>query len=164
MYLISDIREIELKELLKAFISLIVYNLLWSASPVFITVIMFYFYTKVQGNELTPSIAFTSIAVFNELRFVLTNFPEVFMLGYQAIISIRRIETFLDSEEIEVQSAEINALKVGFKNASVTWNKFEDNGEFIMEDLNIEFPIGKLSIICKFNILLFIIIEFIKIR
>src|SRR5579871_2497210 len=116
------------------------------STPILITIVMFYVFTKVQGNELTSSIAFTSITIFDELQFVLTNFPELFMQGYQAIISIRRIETFLNSGEIENQSAETNVLKIGFKNATVTWNKYEkdnelNSNEFVMKDLNIEFPI-----------------------
>jgi hypothetical protein len=141
---------------------LTLYNLIWMATPVLVTIVMFYVFTKVQGNELTASIAFTSITIFNELRYVLANLPDVFMQGYQAIVSIRRIETFLNSGEIESQFVETNTSKVGFKNASVIWNKYkEDNeissDEFVMKDLNIEFPIGKLSIVCKY--LLFIIIK-----
>ncbi|RIA81176.1 P-loop containing nucleoside triphosphate hydrolase protein [Glomus cerebriforme] len=150
---ILDVRENELKEIFKAFIYVTWYNLIWLATPVLVTIVMFYVFTKVQGNELTPSIAFTSITILNELRMVLTNLPEVFMQAYQASISIRRIETFLDSGEIEIESAKTDTSKIGFKNASVTWNKYEEvdelgSSEFIMKDLNIEFPIGKLSIIC----------------
>ncbi|CAG8441509.1 9619_t:CDS:10 [Funneliformis caledonium] len=145
-------REIELQELRKTFLSLISYNLIWLASPVIVTIIMFFVFTKVQGNELTASIAFTSITIFNELRFVLTNFPDVFMQGYQALISIRRIENFLNSKEIQSNKSNMNndSLKIGFKNASVTWNEYNNEigcNEFIMKDLNIEFPVGKLSVI-----------------
>ncbi|CAG8606010.1 17882_t:CDS:10 [Rhizophagus irregularis] len=150
---ILDVRESELKELFKAFLCLSMYNLIWMATPVLVTIVMFYVYTKVQGNELTASIAFTSITIFNELRYVLANLPDVFMQGYQAIVSIRRIETFLNSGEIESQFVKTNTLKIGFGNASVAWNKYgEDDelssNEFVMKDLNIEFPIGKLSIVC----------------
>ncbi|CAI2178694.1 732_t:CDS:10 [Funneliformis geosporum] len=150
---ILDAREIELQELRKTFLSLISYNLIWLASPVFVTIIMFFVFTKIQGNELTASIAFTSITIFNELRFVLTNFPEVFMQGYQAIISIKRIENFLNSKEIQSNESNMNNYSlttIGFKNASVTWNEYNNelsSNEFIMKDLNIEFPVGKLSVI-----------------
>ncbi|GBB99870.1 hypothetical protein RclHR1_03660017 [Rhizophagus clarus] len=148
---ILDVRRSELKELFKAFLCLSMYNLIWMSTPVLVTIIMFYFFTKVQGNELTASIAFTSITIFNELRYVLANLPDVFMQAYQAIISIRRIETFLNSGEIGSQSVKTDTSKIGFKNASVTWDKYDDDemnsNEFVMKDLNIEFPIGKLSII-----------------
>lgn len=159
--LISDVRESELKELFKAYFCLSMYNLIWMATPVLVTIVMFYVYTKVQGNELTASIAFTSITIFNELRYVLANLPDVFMQGYQAIVSIRRIETFLNSGEIESQSVNTNTLKIGFGNASVVWNKYgEDDeissNEFVIKNLNIEFPIGKLSIVCKYLLLIII--------
>jgi hypothetical protein len=40
-------------------------------------------YTLVAGKTLTPSIAFTSIAVFDELRFALANLPETFIQALQ---------------------------------------------------------------------------------
>ena len=39
--------------------------------------------------------------------------------------------------------------KIAFENATISWNKKIDENEFIMEDLNIEFPVGELSIICE---------------
>lgn len=43
-------------------------------------------YTLVAGKSLTPSIAFTSIAVFDELRFALANLPETFIQALQGEI------------------------------------------------------------------------------
>lgn len=40
-------------------------------------------YTLVAGKTLTPSVAFTSIAVFDELRFALANLPETFLQALQ---------------------------------------------------------------------------------
>ncbi|RIA94610.1 hypothetical protein C1645_817774 [Glomus cerebriforme] len=64
----------------------------------------------------------------------------------QAIVSFYRIEKFLISDEnknITFKSDD----KIGFENATITWNKPEENIEesFIMKDLNIEFPIEILS-------------------
>ena len=40
-------------------------------------------YTLVAGKSLSPSIAFTSIAVFDELRFALGALPETFIQALQ---------------------------------------------------------------------------------
>jgi hypothetical protein len=126
---------------------------------VLVTIASFYIFTKVQGNELTASIAFTSLSIFYELRFALNILPEVFMDGSQAYVSLKRIENFLNEDEItdsELENGD-NTLgqenKIGFENATVTWNRLgneTDEPEFRMKNLNIDFPIGKLSLICKF--------------
>lgn len=136
------------------------FDLVWIVSPVLVTIVSFYIFTKVQGNELTASIAFTSLSVFYELRFALNILPEIFMDGSQAYISLKRIEKFLNEDEITDSELENGdnvgqENKIGFENATVTWNKLGDETineepEFRMRNLTLDFPIGELSIICKF--------------
>ncbi|GES92340.1 multidrug resistance-associated ABC transporter [Rhizophagus clarus] len=149
---IMNARNIELKFLKKSFILMSIFNLLWIASPILITTVSFLTYTKIQGNELTASIAFTSVTIFNEIRFLLNDLAELFILALQAIVSLLRIEKFLNSDEYENGKNIIfkNDDKIGFENATITWSKSEEIIEdiFIMKDLNIEFPIEQLSIIC----------------
>ncbi|CAG8845518.1 20543_t:CDS:2, partial [Racocetra persica] len=82
---ILESRKIELKQLRNNFIYLSIFDLLWSASPILVTILSFFFYTKIQGNELTAAVAFTSIVVFNELRFALNVLPEVFTEALQTL-------------------------------------------------------------------------------
>ncbi|CAI2162126.1 5755_t:CDS:10 [Funneliformis geosporum] len=125
------------------------------ASPILVTIFSFFIFTKIQGNELTVSIAFTSITIFHELEFAFNALPECIMDGVQAFVSLDRIEEFLGEEEIslplDVEHDEINS-KIAFENVTVTWNKnFEDKideNEFMIKNLNVEFPIGEFSIIC----------------
>ncbi|CAG8509389.1 30259_t:CDS:2, partial [Racocetra persica] len=147
---VLESRKIELKELRNNFIYLSIFNLLWTASPILVTILSFFFFTKIQGNELTAAIAFTSIAIFNELRFALNNLPETFMDGLQVLISIRRIEKFLNEDEINIPPENDYPFmkSITFEKATISWNKIKENsGEFIMQDLNLEFPVGELSII-----------------
>lgn len=48
----------------------------WDATPYLVSIITFGIYI-LAGNTLTTSIAFTSISLFNILRFPLTVFPDV---------------------------------------------------------------------------------------
>lgn len=57
-----------------------------SRTPLLVTVVSFYSFTKLQGQELTASIAFTAITVFNELRSALNSLPETFVDILQALI------------------------------------------------------------------------------
>lgn len=72
----------------------------------------------------------------------------------QAFVSLGRIEEFLDEEEInlslDVDYNDYINSKIAFEDATITWNKKIDENEFIMKDLNIEFPVGELSIICEY--------------
>ncbi|CAG8714664.1 19313_t:CDS:2, partial [Dentiscutata erythropus] len=147
---VLEIRQIELKQLRNNFIYLSIIDLLWMASPILVTILSFFFFTKIQGNELTAAIAFTSIAVFNELRFALNNLPEAFMDALQALVSMRRIENFLNEDEIDTPPENNPFLEsISFEKATISWNKIKENSnEFIMQDLDLEFPVGELSIIC----------------
>jgi ABC-type multidrug transport system fused ATPase/permease subunit len=84
--------------------------------------------------------------------------PEVFIEWLQALISLRRIQTYLDEEEIDSpaeQDIQTENIKIGFYDATVGWAKqnFSDteaeqtNSGFILKDLNIEFPNHELSLI-----------------
>ncbi|CAG8498013.1 5031_t:CDS:10 [Dentiscutata erythropus] len=144
-------RKVELKQLRNNFIYLSIFDILWTASPILVTILSFFFFTKVQGNELTAAIAFTSIAIFNELRFALNILPEVFMEGLQALISVHRIEKFLDEDETDISSENDYPFmtSISFEKATISWNKIkEDSDEFTMHDLDLKFPVGELSIIC----------------
>ncbi|KAF0561148.1 P-loop containing nucleoside triphosphate hydrolase protein [Gigaspora margarita] len=148
---VLEVRKIELKQLRNHFIYLSIIDLLWMASPILVTILSFFFFTKVQGNELTAAIAFTSLAVFNELRFALNTLPEAFMDALQALVSMRRIENFLDEDEIDIPPENNYQFmkSISFEKATVSWNKIKENSnEFIMQNLDLEFPVGELNIIC----------------
>ncbi|KAF0540786.1 P-loop containing nucleoside triphosphate hydrolase protein [Gigaspora margarita] len=148
---ILEARKIELKQLRNNFIYLSMFDLIWMATPILVTILSFFFFTKIQNNELTAAIAFTSIVIFNELRFALNALPETFMDGLQALVSIHRIEKFLDEDEIYVLSENNDSFTtlISFEKATISWNIIKkNNDEFIMKDLDLEFPVGELSIIC----------------
>lgn len=56
------------------------------SSPVLVTIVALFSFAKLEGKDLTPPIAFTSIAIFYELRFALNILPESFMELLQALI------------------------------------------------------------------------------
>ena len=67
-------------------------NALWACTPVVVTLVAFVHYVWWRQLPLTPSIAFTAIAVFGELRFALMALPETFVSVIQGFVSLRRIE------------------------------------------------------------------------
>lgn len=51
---------------------------MWNTTPYLVSTCTFFVFALL-GNELTTSIAFTSISLFNILRFPLTVFPDVYL-------------------------------------------------------------------------------------
>jgi ABC-type multidrug transport system fused ATPase/permease subunit len=119
---------------------------------------------------LTPSIAFTALAVFNELKYALSILPETFVEGLQALVSLRRIEAYLSTPEVDSKVDEIltslPAAKIAadidgsiaLRNATVTWPTSghsktpsgyttPGSSRFILHDISLDFPIDGLSLI-----------------
>ncbi|CAG8562619.1 uncharacterized protein OCT59_007764 [Rhizophagus irregularis] len=164
---IIDARENELKEIKSRLIQWIYIANIWSCLPLVIMFAVFMTYTKLLGNELSATIAFTALTLFNMLRHALDEGPSTIISIIQAQISIVRIEKFLKEPEITRQDSRpssSNDPEIGFRNASFQWpngasstDDLNNNiditiknplNKFTLFDLNITFPVGKLSIIC----------------
>ncbi|KDQ21679.1 hypothetical protein BOTBODRAFT_26106 [Botryobasidium botryosum FD-172 SS1] len=138
------------------------FNAIWNASPVLVTLVSFFHFAVIRGEDLTPSIAFTSLAVFNELKFALNALPETFINMLQSLVSVRRIEKYLYSAEISpnLPTDGPGEMRVVLSSATVTWPQDRiassiassaastPKHKFVLVDLNLEFPIGELSLIC----------------
>ncbi|KAL8292365.1 hypothetical protein RQP46_001831 [Phenoliferia psychrophenolica] len=60
-----------------------------------ITLVSFYCFTELAGRELTIPVAFTALALFQQVRQALTNVPQGIYGLLQARVSIERINAFL---------------------------------------------------------------------
>lgn len=176
----------ELKHLRHNFLLEVSFNAIWSASPILCVLgeslislslriyadatisVSFYVYTKVMGQELTPSTAFASLAVWNELRFALNCVPDTLVQAIQCIVSLRRIEAYLNSDEVSdeednrmgVPPPSEDGEEVAFKNATVTWPSTKDvkivyevgaatpKNAFELQDIDVKFPTHKMSLVC----------------
>ncbi|KAI9251679.1 P-loop containing nucleoside triphosphate hydrolase protein [Helicostylum pulchrum] len=122
----------------------------WFFIPILIMVTVFYVYT--ENNTLTASIAFTALALFNTFRGALDEFPLLMSMLLQANVSVKRIEKFLDEDEVKlpVQSTSSTETSLGFiDNASFSWDSHADGyNKPSVKNLNLNFPMGKLSIVC----------------
>ncbi|KAG1471789.1 hypothetical protein G6F56_001926 [Rhizopus delemar] len=119
----------------------------WFMIPVVIMVTVFYVYT--ETSVLTASIAFTALALFNTFRGALDEFPMMISMTLQGNVSIKRIERFLDEDEVDqVNETNANGTMIGFAdNATFSWDNNPDTKPSI-KNLNLSFPIGKLSVVC----------------
>lgn len=125
-----------------------------------VTLVSFWHYAVIRGQPLTPSVAFTSIIVFNELKFALSALPETFISMLQSLVSMRRIEKYLSTNDVvPVPPLGQQSHKIAFQSCTVSWPQDRAGSrpssaastprvKFALYDLNLEFPSGELSLIC----------------
>lgn len=133
------------------------FNLKYGSTPILVTTVAFWSFTKLEGKELTAPIAFTSITIFNDLRFSLTVIPETVTRLFETFISLNRIDKFLTEDEIATKHPASSDVIIGFQDATIVWpGKTGNDSEvpgyeqdvFMLKDLDVIFPNNKLSLIC----------------
>ena len=120
----------------------------WIASPILLSATSLAVYALLN-KTLTPSIAFTAIGVFANLEVTLSVIPELTTDLIDAYISIERIERYLNSPEIAVNTND--ASNISFENASLAWpsdeKKEAGNERYVLRNLDISFPENELSVV-----------------
>ena len=116
----------ELKHLLRVGLLITSNRVLWYSTPIIVSVLTFLTFTKIAGNELTASIAFTSLALFNMLRMPLQLFPNTIVQLLDTWVSYTRIRSFLSEPELEDRSVN-SSIHVGFSNASFSWDHHQES-------------------------------------
>lgn len=151
---VLDARDVELKAIrARLFMFMHMLNA-WFMIPILIMVTVFYVYTRTY--ELTASTAFTALALFNTFRAALDEFPMLISQILQANVSAKRIDNFLDEDEVDIHATDAEAaadgVQIGFVgNATFSWDKPEPHSAYdkaSIKDLNLSFPRNKLSIVC----------------
>ncbi|KAF0506686.1 P-loop containing nucleoside triphosphate hydrolase protein [Gigaspora margarita] len=163
---IMSARDNEIKEIKRRLMQWVYMICLWTSLPLIIMVAVFITYTKLFGNELTAAVAFTALALFNNLRHALDEMPSMLVYIIQAQVSNSRIEKFLKDPEIDRKCSiqNFNDPYIGFKSATFQWPDGEDSidnssvsvdltmqtplNKFTLKNLNVSFPVNELSIIC----------------
>lgn len=125
--------------------------IIWEIVPALVAVIAFMTYTKLMGKALSPALGFTSITLFNLLRFPLAVFPEMINSLVKTRISMLRIKSYLETADVEglpkidakekpsvvknplqggshiQESLEIGSLRLN--NVSIAWRKVKKNDD-----------------------------------
>lgn len=144
---ILAMRERELKTLWRLFVADTGLFGCWVVSPILLAATSLAVYALVNGR-LLPSVAFVSIGIFKALEVTLVVLPEIITMGVDTLVSVRRIDTYLNGPEMEKILTE--GTEVGFEDASISWPVDDDVPEeerFILRNLNFTFPPGELSVI-----------------
>ena len=85
---VNEIRDVELKTLRSAAYLKAAQTFSWGSTPLLVSIATFTTFS-LTGNELTAQVAFTSLSLFNVLRFPLNILPDVINDIVEAGVSLR---------------------------------------------------------------------------
>ncbi|KAI0806225.1 multidrug resistance-associated ABC transporter [Irpex lacteus] len=159
---VHKIRDRELKYQKLNYTIETLWNAIWNGSPILVTLVAFWHFSIIRGQTLTPSIAFTSISIFEELKFALNALPETLINMLQGLVSMRRIEKYLHGVEVAtVPPVDGQDHPIRLQSATITWPQDRARGasaapsaaptprqKFVLVDLTLDFPLGELSLVC----------------
>ncbi|KAL8848658.1 MAG: hypothetical protein Q9221_006332 [Calogaya cf. arnoldii] len=140
-------RDQELQTQLYSFVLRTALVAIWALGPVVISAVALTVYTLIYG-QLSPSVAFTSIALLSQTEGSLGIIPALVLNMLEAAVSGSRICHYLNSAKIETYLEHDES--VSLNDASVSWPTARpptDSHGFSLRGINVKFPHGKLSII-----------------
>lgn len=141
---ILDLRKKELSAIRMASLVGLWNNVLWLGGPIVISMAAFFTYT-LMGYELTASIAFPALSLFNLLRFPVMMFPTQLMNIVNGKVALDRIQNFMEMDEMR-QPAEkpSDSPSICIKNGSFAWGMGQ---ETLLKGINFTVPKGQLVIV-----------------
>jgi len=156
---VNDKRKVELANLRRRYYWWAAAATVWSGAPVLITFLSFLCYTVIEKKDLIPSVAFTSLSLFQILRIPLDQLADMVAHVQESKVSVDRIEEYLSEPEtdkykqLKEEQTDANGERlIGFDNATFTWGSANATGEvaedsFRMLDLNLRFKPSRLNVI-----------------
>ncbi|XP_070185918.1 multidrug resistance-associated protein 1-like isoform X2 [Littorina saxatilis] len=139
------IRNKELEVLKKAAYLNACSSFTWTCAPFMVSLITFAVYTlSDDANVLDAEKAFVSLSLFNIMRFPLSMLPNVITNIVQASVSLKRLQKFLDNDELDDDAVEHNTSTkpaVKIENCTFTWDREAPN---TISNINLEIQEGSL--------------------
>ena len=144
---INDSRGKEIKSIKE---NALLQALLWityTGAPLVVTIATFIVYIfSDPNNVLTAEKVFGTVAVFNVVRIPMNQFPRFLMEAVKLLVSLRRIDSFLNCEDLSPQDNPTTDCadkhSIEFTNASYSWIKSPASPT--LDTLNIEVKKGEL--------------------
>ncbi|XP_041803743.1 canalicular multispecific organic anion transporter 1 isoform X2 [Chelmon rostratus] len=142
---VDDIRNEELKVMKKFAYLTSVSTFIFSCAPALVSLVTFAVFVGVSSdNVLTAEKAFTSISLFNILRFPLAMLPMLIAAIVQTTVSRKRLEKFLGGEDLESDTVRHDptfSSAVSIRNSSFSW---EREAEPLLKNVSLDIKPGQL--------------------
>jgi ABC-type multidrug transport system fused ATPase/permease subunit len=144
----------ELHVLALRFATIVLSNVVVWGTPVIVTASAFAVHTVVLKQPLAADTAFASLVLFNLLRDPMALLQDVLTRAIQAYTSCGRLQAYLSEPDTlkysQTSRPGPNDPQIGFKGAIIAYNAPGgriDHDEFSLGELDLSFPVGKLSMI-----------------
>ncbi|ETI29167.1 hypothetical protein G647_01620 [Cladophialophora carrionii CBS 160.54] len=144
---ILETRRRELKTQWQVFVYDTTLISIWIFGPVMLAAISLTTYVLIY-KQLTASVAFTTISVFEAIEMTLAIIPEMITDLLDAIVSAKRVQEYLDAPE-RIESTRPGEA-VSFKNTTIAWpsdDPANEDNQFTLRSLDLAFPQKELSVI-----------------
>ncbi|XP_062864627.1 canalicular multispecific organic anion transporter 1 [Trichomycterus rosablanca] len=142
---VQDIRENELKVMRKFAYLGSVSTFIFSCAPALVSLATFaVFVSASPDNVLDAEKAFTSISLFNILRFPLAMLPMLISSIVQTVVSKKRLEKFLSGEDLDTMAVHHDDSKktaVSVSNGTFAWGS---DAEPALKNVSVEINPGRL--------------------
>ncbi|KAJ5633754.1 P-loop containing nucleoside triphosphate hydrolase protein [Penicillium herquei] len=145
-------RQEEMKHIRRAFVATNIRSVWKVASPFIVATAAVFTYVYTE-NQMSSSVIFPMIELLPHLQGTLGFVPVVFQDYFAARANAKRMEMFLRAPELQRNVDASPTSSVSFQDASFAWpsdeaKKPDDSSRrFILQDVNLEFPVGELSVI-----------------
>ncbi|XP_034949722.1 multidrug resistance-associated protein 1 isoform X2 [Chelonus insularis] len=122
-------------------------SFIWSCAPFLVSFVSFATYVLIdEENILDSSKAFVSLSLFNILRFPLSMLPMVISNMVQALVSVKRINVFMNNEELDpnnVQHDQSELHPLIIENGTFLWDS-EGSDKPTLKNINVQVQHGQL--------------------
>ncbi|XP_074596227.1 multidrug resistance-associated protein 1-like [Brevipalpus obovatus] len=133
---IGKLREEELQHLRNILYLNTGSRLVSTCAPVIVSIVTFSFYVMIQGEVLTAQKAFVSLTLFNILRTPLLTIPRFISSFITALVSVKRINSFLNSDDlspyifrIEEDAVDNNDDVITVENGYFRWESYGNGSD-----------------------------------
>ncbi|XP_042235553.1 multidrug resistance-associated protein 1-like isoform X2 [Homarus americanus] len=121
---------------------------IWLTTPYLVSLASFATYLLVsENNVLDAQMAFVSIALFNLMRFPITQLPQLIASGIQAKVSLSRMEKFLASSDIDphaVSTSNKENEAIVVRGGQFSWGTEGRTDPWRLRDVDLEIGQGQL--------------------
>ncbi|XP_023935367.1 multidrug resistance-associated protein 1 isoform X2 [Bicyclus anynana] len=121
-------------------------SFIWSCAPFLVSLMSFGCFVLVNDHEVLDSKrAFVALSLFNILRFPLSMLPNVISNVVQTAVGIKRLNKFMNCEELDVESVEHDPKEPNplvIENGHFSWG--DDESQPTLKNINVRIPRGSL--------------------
>ena len=143
---VLKIRNEEMKALRKAAWLNAIMSFFWTSVPFLVALLSFTTYVLIdENNILTPQKAFTTITYMRIMKMPMAIFPYIIIGLVQANVSLKRVNKFMNSEELNVKAIthdEDETYPVVIESGTFRW---DDESSIVLEDVNLRLKQGSLT-------------------